>query len=491
MPLERTTLVDRERDLETALADLAGLAAVGVDVERADWDRYYRAAALIQVGGDGRVVLVDPLAIDDLRALQEFLAERRTVLHACDNDLEPLAAVGVTPPIVEDTALAAAVLGLPMGLETLLAELLGVELAGDKAAMQRADWEARPLTPAMQTYAAGDVADLPALWHCLARRLAATGRTEWYREELAAVLAQPPVEIRREWTRTKGVGRLRAGARARLRALWETREGLARSTDTAPGRIANDKVLLDLATTPPAAVSELGRRGVRRQAIRRFGHELLAAATDVGAAAEHDDEEASGRYVGRRVTEEDRAVVDRLRALRTERARQLGIDAGVLCPNRTLMSAVLQDPRTAEELRDALELRQWQWGQVGAVFCEALGLQGRGKPAATTDDQGAAHMADLLNADALHHGLDTLDGWTGTIEGITKTYTFADFNESMRFVRWVADLAEESNHHPDIHVSYNTVTLELVTHSAGGVTQTDLDMAERINEIPSPDSSAS
>lgn len=100
-------------------------------------------------------------------------------------------------------------------------------------------------------------------------------------------------------------------------------------------------------------------------------------------------------------------------------------------------------------------------------------------------------MADVLNPDALHHALSTLPGWTGTVDGIAKTYTFADFTESMRFVGWVADLAEDANHHPDIHVSWNTVRLELVTHSAGGVTQNDVDLAEKLDQIPAPDASAS
>lgn len=90
-------------------------------------------------------------------------------------------------------------------------------------------------------------------------------------------------------------------------------------------------------------------------------------------------------------------------------------------------------------------------------------------------------MADVLNPDALHEGLDKLDGWTGTVGGISKTYRFADFAESIRFVNRVADQAEAANHHPDISVSWNKVTLELVTHSAGGVTQADLDLAERID----------
>ncbi len=94
-------------------------------------------------------------------------------------------------------------------------------------------------------------------------------------------------------------------------------------------------------------------------------------------------------------------------------------------------------------------------------------------------------MTDLLNADALHHELNRLQGWGGTVERITKTYEFADFAESMDFVNRVAQKAEEANHHPDIHISWNKVTLELVTHSAGGVTQNDIDLARRVEGLRS------
>lgn len=170
----------------------------------------------------------------------------------------------------------------------------------------------------------------------------------------------------------------------RLRALWETRERLGRDTDTAPARIAGDKVLLDLAAAPPTAVSELGRRGVRRQAVRRFGKDLLAAVHHAEAATDGSDD--CLRQGGRAPREEDRALADRLRVLRAERARALGIDAGVLCPGRTLMAAVVADPKTPKALRDALGLRNWQWQQLGDAFCDALDLHGPGRPAPVTTE---------------------------------------------------------------------------------------------------------
>jgi 4a-hydroxytetrahydrobiopterin dehydratase len=92
-------------------------------------------------------------------------------------------------------------------------------------------------------------------------------------------------------------------------------------------------------------------------------------------------------------------------------------------------------------------------------------------------------MADLLNPDALHHALHELDGWEGTTEKICKTYRFADFAEAMRFVNRVADIAEDMNHHPDIHISWNTVTLEIRSHAAGGVTQECMELAHRTDAL--------
>lgn len=372
MPLQQVVLADTPEQLGGALADLDDLRVVAVDVERADWKRYWRAAALIQVGGEGRVVLVDPLTITDLAELQAYLEPRVCVLHAMENDLAPLSASGISPGRIEDTAIAAALLGLPTGLETLHAQILGVQLATDKQAMQRADWEARPLTREMLEYAAGDVADLPELWARLEARLEETGRIEWYAQEVVALRAQPPVEDRRRWDRTKGIGKLNPSVRARVRSLWETREAMARATDTAPGRIISDRVLVALAEAPVAAARDLGRRGLRRQSVRDFGDRLVAA-LDVDDATEP-------RSRDRRVTDADRALADRLRDIRADRARVLGIQSGVLCPSRTLLAAVLTDPDSPAALRDALGLRPWQWEQLGDVFCEALELNGPGRP---------------------------------------------------------------------------------------------------------------
>jgi 4a-hydroxytetrahydrobiopterin dehydratase len=90
-------------------------------------------------------------------------------------------------------------------------------------------------------------------------------------------------------------------------------------------------------------------------------------------------------------------------------------------------------------------------------------------------------MTDQLNPDALHEGLNQLRGWSGTKAGIAKTYEFADGDTARAFVARVSALADEMDHHPEVSTEGSRVALSLVTHSAGGVTQKDLDLATRID----------
>lgn len=64
-----------------------------------------------------------------------------------------------------------------------------------------------------------------------------------------------------------------------------------------------------------------------------------------------------------------------------------------------------------------------------------------------------------------------------------KVYTAKDFADALSYVNAVGALAEEANHHPDIDIRWNEVTLRLSTHSAGGITASDLALARRIDTL--------
>lgn len=79
--------------------------------------------------------------------------------------------------------------------------------------------------------------------------------------------------------------------------------------------------------------------------------------------------------------------------------------------------------------------------------------------------------------------LEAHPGWQQEGSEITRTFEFSDFNESMGFVTRVALEAEKANHHPDIDIRWNKVTLSLSTHSEGGLTAKDLDLADKAGEL--------
>ena len=89
-----------------------------------------------------------------------------------------------------------------------------------------------------------------------------------------------------------------------------------------------------------------------------------------------------------------------------------------------------------------------------------------------------------LTPESVQAKLQKLSGWSVKGEAISKQYAWPSFPEAVKFVNRVADLAEEADHHPDILINYRRVTLTLSTHSEGGITQKDFDLAARIDQEP-------
>lgn len=90
-------------------------------------------------------------------------------------------------------------------------------------------------------------------------------------------------------------------------------------------------------------------------------------------------------------------------------------------------------------------------------------------------------MAERLSDIAIQRELGNLTGWSRRGDAITKTFQFRNFLTGIDFVSAVAKAAEAADHHPDIDIRYTKITCTLSTHSAGGITQMDLDMARKID----------
>ena len=84
----------------------------------------------------------------------------------------------------------------------------------------------------------------------------------------------------------------------------------------------------------------------------------------------------------------------------------------------------------------------------------------------------------ILSTEDLHAHLALLPGWAVEGREIVKTYTFPTYLSGIKFVNSVAHQAEGMNHHPDLVVGWRKVTVRLTTHSAGGITELDLRLAQ-------------
>ena len=88
-----------------------------------------------------------------------------------------------------------------------------------------------------------------------------------------------------------------------------------------------------------------------------------------------------------------------------------------------------------------------------------------------------------LSDEEISEKLAELDGWTREGEAIVKSYDRGDFTGSVKFVESIVEPAEGMNHHPDLEISWNKVTVTLSTHSEGGLTANDFELAGRIDGV--------
>ncbi|MGC5169915.1 ribonuclease D [Microbacterium sp. DT81.1] len=252
-------VIDTAEGLAAASEALAGgHGPVAVDVERASGFRYSQRAYLIQVFRRGAgIFLFDPPPIGDFAALQAAIGEEEWILHAASQDLPSLRELDLVPRVIFDTELASRMLGHDrVGLGAVVEDTLGITLAKAHSA---SDWSTRPLPQSWLDYAAKDVEHLVDVRDALVDELEEQGKTQFAREEFAAVLERAPKAAREDpWRRLSGLHTVR-GRRglAVARSLWQAREAYAQEQDIAPGRLVPDRSLIAAVLADPKSKQEL------------------------------------------------------------------------------------------------------------------------------------------------------------------------------------------------------------------------------------------
>lgn len=356
-----------------ALSDLtsrlAARSRIAIDTEAASFHRYVDRVYLVQVSSDIEVALVDPLAVDDLSAIGALLVDPaiEVVFHDADYDLRILNRdYGFVARHIFDTRIAAQLAGEEsVGLGALLDKYFQVDV---NKKFQRADWSQRPLAPEMIAYAADDTRYLLPLRDRLSDRLKEMNRLDWAEEEFALL-------ENRRWTqangdedaflRIKGAKALPPRALAVLRELHAWRETMAEKFDRAPFRILGNAALLNLARAAPKNSKRLAKTpGVPSSAIKRYGPQLLEAVS--AGLALPDKQLPIVRRSAR--PETDHAYdqrLEKLKALRNRRAKEVKMEPGLLCPNGTLQTVARAAPQTIDQLEAVAEMRRWQRSVLG------------------------------------------------------------------------------------------------------------------------------
>ncbi|HAV08463.1 MAG TPA: ribonuclease D [Rhodobacteraceae bacterium] len=373
--------VTTTEDLAKFCAEARKHPYVTVDTEFLRERTYYSKLCLVQLAMPGKTddtgVLVDPLADGlSLEPLYELFRDPNVVkvFHAARQDLEIFYVdAGVIPAPLFDTQVAAMVCGFgeQVGYETLVKKIARAPL--DKTS-RFTDWSRRPLTDAQKTYALADVTHLRRIYEYLSAELAKDGRAKWVAEELA-ILSDPETYITRPeeaWVKVKTRTNTPKFL-AIVRELARFREDYAQKRNVPRSRVYKDDALIELASTKPLTIDDLGRsRLLLREARKGEIADGVLAAVKAGLDCPADKLPS--------VESEDRpnvnpALADLLRVLLKAKTETSGVAA------RLIASASDLDALASGQ-RDIPALQGWRrevFGDDALRLCDGrVGLAAKG-----------------------------------------------------------------------------------------------------------------
>ena len=356
--------IDRQDTLQDFLGAVMRAPWLALDTEFLRIYTYYPKLCLIQVSDGTRHALIDAQAGLDLSTFMEWLQkpDRRSVLHACMQDIEILHHdYDVIPEEVFDTQVAWALLGrdFQVSYAAMVENKLGLTL--DKSQV-RSRWDRRPLKPEQLQYALTDVVHLAPIYQQLAEDLEALGRLAWMREELKRMLTPAtwvpdPEQI---WKRVRiSGGNLPADRLHVLQGLAHWRELTARRRDRARPKIATDETLTTLARTPPTNRKNFIRM-VDGTVSERLHDKLWNALQEA-----QDRPPLAVKSIGRAERIEQRRQVRLLAAVARKVAEDLQVSPELLAPRAMLEALVQRQPNSTL-------LQGWRQQTVGPALTDAL-----------------------------------------------------------------------------------------------------------------------
>lgn len=343
-------LVHSHQELVNLLSRPKAGSVCAIDTEADSLHRYRESLCLVQFACEDDKVLIDPLEIDDLGPLGEFLSSRPVWMHGADYDMTMLRrSFGVLPPEVFDTQIGARLLGVrKFGLANLVELYFGVTLSKSS---QKADWGKRPLSPKMMDYALNDVRYLLPMGEEICRQLKEKGRFEWFLEscEAARLKVLERDESRDDPWRIQGSGRLDRAGLNYLKALWEWRDVEAAAWDRPSFMVVTNRQLIDWSLSLGQ-----GRHLEIPPHYRPDRRKRLADALESARAKDPGEWPEKPRGLRRKRDPEFDARVAALVSLRDAKGEELDIDPSLIAP-RSVIESIADGETSPEE-----SLLKWQ-----------------------------------------------------------------------------------------------------------------------------------
>lgn len=360
-------LIETREELDSLAQELLAEKLLAFDTEADSFYHYFDKTCLVQVATPRQIYLIDPLALGgpkELSPLAPVFAspEIRKVFHAAEYDLFVLKRdCGFEFRNLFDTMISAQILGYPsVGLAGLAERHFGVKLPKEQ---QRSDWSARPLSAKQLSYAASDVLYLIELSALLKKELQEVKRNKWAEEEFEALCGRkwPEREFDKlGYLRIKGARRLAPKSLAILRELYYLRDKRARELDRPAFKVLGNRTLLEIAEREPRKQADLGGiTGITDLIQRRMGRELMAAVREAKKAEHGPIPRLPSTGRSKRLDRQGERRLSELKRWRAEKAAELKIDPGVLCPNAALEAIAWRDPQSRNDLQEMPELKGW------------------------------------------------------------------------------------------------------------------------------------
>ncbi|GAA5481514.1 ribonuclease D [Haloferula sargassicola] len=331
--------VSSEEELAEVLKSASAQKVCAVDTEADSLHRYRESLCLIQFAWDDQSVLIDPLAVQDLKLLVDYMRDREVWMHGADYDMTMLRReFDALPGDVFDTQIGVRLLGLrQFGLANLVEHYFDVKLSKSS---QKADWGKRPLSEKMIEYALNDVRYLLPMAEKIVEELKELGRYEWFVEscEVAKERVLERDETKDDPWRIQGSGRLDRAGLHFLNALWYWRDKEAMRWDRPTFMVATNRQLIDWAQVL-ADDKRLELPHHYRPDRRRRFEAMVKDAREV--SKEHYPHRLRG--LRRRRDKDFDSRLDELLKRRNSVAEDLGIEGSVIASRGMLEALAARD----------------------------------------------------------------------------------------------------------------------------------------------------